>query len=163
MSLKQFHGHYAVIFGILCGLLDLDAVVLQRMYLFYTLRDILSDATRLNLIGPMESLKLQQELAATAEEILQKNKNRKIEQCHHLHIRRHFLRLCKEIMIDYIHEYLIVNRLYLVQFFSEITFILRFFSNLCSVAITKKCSQHFLSPFTRCSSSWLKEGIMLVI
>lgn len=83
MSLKQFHGHYAVIFGILCGLLDLDAVVLQRMYLFYTLRDILSDATRLNLIGPMESLKLQQELAATAEEILQKNKNRKIEQCHH--------------------------------------------------------------------------------
>ncbi|KAJ0405194.1 hypothetical protein ATCC90586_008822 [Pythium insidiosum] len=71
--------HHAVVFGTVCGLLGLDAETCQRMYLFYTLRDVLSAATRLNLIGPMEATRIQHELAPMLEDVMERKKNRPID------------------------------------------------------------------------------------
>ncbi|OQS02464.1 hypothetical protein THRCLA_05167 [Thraustotheca clavata] len=75
-------GHHVVLLGIVCGCLQLDSLVAQRMLLFYTMRDILSAATRLNLVGPMESAKLQMQLAPVAESILQSRKDRLVDDAY---------------------------------------------------------------------------------
>ena len=64
------HGHHAPLFGLLCGELGLDAATASRMYLFMCLRDALSAATRLNLVGPLEASRLQRGLVADAESLL---------------------------------------------------------------------------------------------
>ncbi|KAL9233544.1 hypothetical protein vseg_008526 [Gypsophila vaccaria] len=71
--------HHAPIFGLVCGLLGLDPSISQRAYLFVTLRDIVSAATRLNLIGPQAAAILQHQVASTAEEILNRWKDRDVE------------------------------------------------------------------------------------
>ncbi|KAG6555333.1 hypothetical protein Mapa_003376 [Marchantia paleacea] len=62
--------HHAPLFGVLCGLLGVDAVTAQRSYLFMGLRDILSAATRLNVTGPLEAAKLQHQIAGVTETLL---------------------------------------------------------------------------------------------
>ncbi|CAO2832635.1 unnamed protein product [Amaranthus hypochondriacus] len=71
--------HHAPIFGLVCGLLGLSSDVSQRAYLFTTLRDVISAATRLNLIGPQGGAVLQHRVASTAETILKKWKDRDVE------------------------------------------------------------------------------------
>ncbi|XP_074294752.1 urease accessory protein F [Silene latifolia] len=71
--------HHAPIFGLVCGLLGLDPCISQRAYLFITLRDVISAATRLNLIGPQAGAILQHRVASVAEEILNKWKDRDVE------------------------------------------------------------------------------------
>lgn len=77
----QEHGgvHHAVIFGVVCALLSLDVEQTQRMYLFLTTRDVLSAATRLNLVGPLEAAKLQFETTLLLEKVFQAKKNRSVE------------------------------------------------------------------------------------
>lgn len=65
-------GHHALVLGRLFGLLGVDAVAAQRAYLYLTLRDVLSAATRLNLVGPLEAALLQHRHALLAEEVLRK-------------------------------------------------------------------------------------------
>lgn len=64
--------HHALVFGLLCGLLGFDPGTSQRAYLFITLRDVVSAATRLNVIGPQGAAVLQHQLAFAAEEILRR-------------------------------------------------------------------------------------------
>nr|GEU38952.1 urease accessory protein F [Tanacetum cinerariifolium] len=45
--------HHAPIFGLVCRLLGFDSETSQRAYMFTTMRDIISAATRLNLVGPL--------------------------------------------------------------------------------------------------------------
>ncbi|KAL2941370.1 Urease accessory protein F [Bienertia sinuspersici] len=71
--------HHAPIFGLVCGLLGLSPDISQRAYLFITLRDVISAATRLNLIGPQGGAVLQHRVACTAEKILMKWRNRDVE------------------------------------------------------------------------------------
>uniref|UniRef100_A0A7C9DVU5 Urease accessory protein UreF n=2 Tax=Opuntia streptacantha TaxID=393608 RepID=A0A7C9DVU5_OPUST len=71
--------HHAPIFGLVCGLLGLDPRTSQRAYMFVTLRDVISAATRLNLIGPQGAAVLQHRVTSTAEEILEKWKDRDVE------------------------------------------------------------------------------------
>ncbi|KAE9045117.1 hypothetical protein PR003_g2622 [Phytophthora rubi] len=71
--------HHAVLFGLVCALLGLQAEPTQRMYLFVTTRDVLSAATRLNLVGPMEAAKLQFEATPLLEKVFQEKKNRPVE------------------------------------------------------------------------------------
>ncbi|GMF29389.1 unnamed protein product [Phytophthora lilii] len=71
--------HHAVLFGLVCALLGVDAEPAQRMYLFVTTRDVLSAATRLNLVGPLEAAKLQYEIAPLLEQVFQAKKNRGVE------------------------------------------------------------------------------------
>ncbi|KAF8412607.1 hypothetical protein HHK36_000576 [Tetracentron sinense] len=72
--------HHAPIFGLICGLLGFDCVTTQRAYMFITMRDAISAATRLNLIGPLGASVLQHQIANVAEEILNKWMNRPVEQ-----------------------------------------------------------------------------------
>ena len=44
--------HHAPVFGLICGLLGMDSGTSQRAYMFMTMRDVISAATRLNLVGP---------------------------------------------------------------------------------------------------------------
>ncbi|KAL2632799.1 hypothetical protein R1flu_004278 [Riccia fluitans] len=62
--------HHAPLFGVICGLLGVDAITTQRSYLYMGLRDILSASTRLNLTGPLEAAKLQHQVAGAAENFL---------------------------------------------------------------------------------------------
>lgn len=75
----QVSFHHAPIFGLVCGLLGLDPQTSQRAYMFVTLRDMISAATRLNLIGPQGAAVLQHRVTFTAEEILKKWKDRVVE------------------------------------------------------------------------------------
>ncbi|ETN03298.1 hypothetical protein PPTG_16331 [Phytophthora nicotianae INRA-310] len=57
----------------------MEAEPTQRMYLFMTTRDMLSAATRLNLVGPLEAAKLQFEMTPLLENVFQAKKNRVVE------------------------------------------------------------------------------------
>ena len=72
--------HHAPIFGLICGLLGLDSRTSQRAYLFITTRDVISAATRLNLVGPMGAAVLQHQIVLLAEAILEKWMDRNAEE-----------------------------------------------------------------------------------
>lgn len=78
------HGHHAVVVGRLLGLLGVDAVTAQRAYLYLTLRDVLSAATRLNLVGPMQAAHLQHRHAHLAERVMGKYSNRSVHDAHQI-------------------------------------------------------------------------------
>eukprot|EP01018_Ginkgo_biloba_P037736 Gb_27363 [translate_table: standard] len=74
--------HHASVFGIICGLLGFDSFTTQQAYLFVTLRDILSAATRLNLTGPLEAASIQHRISKLAGEILKRHIDRPIEEAY---------------------------------------------------------------------------------
>lgn len=53
------YGHYATIFGLVCGLLDISEILTRKIFLRCFIRDIFSSAYRLNVIGPLEGANLQ--------------------------------------------------------------------------------------------------------
>lgn len=79
-SSKELRFHHAPIFGLVCGLLGMDAETSQRAYLFVTLRDVVSAATRLNLVGPMGASVMQHRIAVVAETVLDKWKDREASE-----------------------------------------------------------------------------------
>lgn len=72
--------HHAPVFGLVCGLLGFDTETSQRAYMFVTMRDIISAATRLNLVGPLGAAELQHQVAPIAESLCTKWMNRSIEE-----------------------------------------------------------------------------------
>ncbi|KAK6118052.1 hypothetical protein DH2020_048217 [Rehmannia glutinosa] len=68
--------HHAPVFGLVCGLLGFDAETTQRAYVFVTMRDVISAATRLNLVGPLGAAVLQHQVAPIAESLSTKWMNR---------------------------------------------------------------------------------------
>lgn len=72
--------HHAPIFGLTCGLLGFDSSTSQRIYMFTTMRDVVSAATRLNLIGPLAASALQHQLAHVAEQMVKKWMDRPVEE-----------------------------------------------------------------------------------
>lgn len=72
--------HHAPIFGLICGLVGFDSETTQRAYMFVTMRDVISAATRLNLIGPLAASVLQHQVAEDAERMVQKWKDRGVEE-----------------------------------------------------------------------------------
>ncbi|KAL8208782.1 hypothetical protein R6Q57_008194 [Mikania cordata] len=72
--------HHATVFGLICGLVGLDSETCQRAYMFVTMRDIISAATRLNLVGPLGAAVLQHQISFVAEELLTKWKNRDVDE-----------------------------------------------------------------------------------
>lgn len=72
--------HHAPIFGIVCGLLRMDSETSQRAYMFITMRDAFSAATRLNLVGPLGAAVLQHQVSAVAETMLKKWMDRTVEE-----------------------------------------------------------------------------------
>ncbi|TYZ57727.1 hypothetical protein PybrP1_000711 [[Pythium] brassicae (nom. inval.)] len=80
-SKRQQHPgvHHAVVFALVCALLGVDSDTCQRLFLFYGVRDVLSAATRLNLVGPFEAARVQFELRGLLERVFQAKKNRPLE------------------------------------------------------------------------------------
>uniref|UniRef100_A0A2P2K090 Urease accessory protein F n=1 Tax=Rhizophora mucronata TaxID=61149 RepID=A0A2P2K090_RHIMU len=72
--------HHAPVFGLICGLLGMDSETSQRAYMFITMRDVISAATRLNLIGPLGAAILQHEVSVVAETILKRWMDHTIEE-----------------------------------------------------------------------------------
>lgn len=54
-----YRGHYAPYFGIVCGVLGLSKDLTRTMFLRCMMRDALSAACRLNILGPLQAAKLQ--------------------------------------------------------------------------------------------------------
>ena len=54
-----YRGHYAPFFGVVCGQLGLSKELTQTMFLRCMMRDALSAAYRLNILGPLQAAKLQ--------------------------------------------------------------------------------------------------------
>nr|XP_018682621.1 PREDICTED: urease accessory protein F isoform X2 [Musa acuminata subsp. malaccensis] len=52
----------------------------QRMYMFMAMRDVISAATRLNLVGPLGASVLQHQLALVAEEMMKKWMDRPVDE-----------------------------------------------------------------------------------
>mmetsp|Transcript_28813 Transcript_28813/g.48385 ORF Transcript_28813/g.48385 Transcript_28813/m.48385 type:complete len:274 (+) Transcript_28813:206-1027(+) len=59
--------HVAPLFGAVCGLLNVPPPLCRRMFMYILLRDMVSAATRLNLLGPMQATGIQARLASSAE------------------------------------------------------------------------------------------------
>ncbi|KAK4483005.1 hypothetical protein RD792_010181 [Penstemon davidsonii] len=72
--------HHAPVFGLVCGLVGFDAKTTQKAYLFVTMRDVISAATRLNLVGPLGAAVLQHQIAGIAEDLVTKWMNRDVEE-----------------------------------------------------------------------------------
>ncbi|KAK1280381.1 hypothetical protein QJS04_geneDACA015060 [Acorus gramineus] len=64
--------HHAPVFGLVCGLVGIDSGTAQRGYVFMTMRDVISAATRLNLVGPMGAAVLQHEIVGVADRVVEK-------------------------------------------------------------------------------------------
>ncbi|CAI5966896.1 unnamed protein product [Closterium sp. NIES-65] len=69
-SSPRAYGHHAVIFGALCGCLSIPLPSALRGLVYCALRDCLSAATRLNLIGPLQAAGMQREMVRDAERIV---------------------------------------------------------------------------------------------
>jgi urease accessory protein len=62
-------GHFAPLFGIVCGALGADGKTTGHLFLFQHLRGLAASAVRLNIVGPLEAQALQHRLAPRAQEI----------------------------------------------------------------------------------------------
>lgn len=77
---KRLHGHFAAVFGFICGLLQLSLVQTQQLFLFSTLRTVIASAVRLGNIGPLQAQSIQFEMQKTAEEIRKKFEKSTVEE-----------------------------------------------------------------------------------
>nr|GLL28134.1 urease accessory protein F [Ipomoea trifida] len=71
--------HHAPVFGMVCGLLGLDPEASQKGYMFITMRDVISAATRLNLVGPLGAAVLQHQIAVISDDLSRKWMDRPVE------------------------------------------------------------------------------------
>ena len=72
-------GHLAITFGAVTAAAQISASLAQRAFVFCALRDSLSAATRLGLIGPMEAARMLRQLSGTAEAAVLRWQNRPID------------------------------------------------------------------------------------
>ncbi|PKA63817.1 KH domain-containing protein [Apostasia shenzhenica] len=72
--------HHATVFGLVCGFLGFGSKFSQRAYMYMVMRDVLSAATRLNLIGPMGAAVLQHRMASDVEQMVRRWMDRQVEE-----------------------------------------------------------------------------------
>lgn len=77
---KHLHGHFAVMFGFICGLLKLSLIKTQQLFLFSTLRTVIASAVRLGNVGPLQAQSFQFKMQKKAEEIRKKFENVTVEE-----------------------------------------------------------------------------------
>mmetsp|Transcript_16057 Transcript_16057/g.21103 ORF Transcript_16057/g.21103 Transcript_16057/m.21103 type:complete len:156 (+) Transcript_16057:1-468(+) len=64
-------GFLAPLFGFVCGLLGIDCLQTQRMYLFTSLRDLISAGIRLTMCkGPIEAVAMQRQISPFIDMLL---------------------------------------------------------------------------------------------
>jgi urease accessory protein len=67
---SELYGHLPVAFGVVAQVLGLSVETAQRMFLYMTLRGVLSAAVRLGIFGPLEAQRLQARMGARLEELM---------------------------------------------------------------------------------------------
>ncbi|PON36136.1 Urease accessory protein UreF [Parasponia andersonii] len=72
--------HHAPIFGLVCGVLGMDGTTAQRAYMYTAMRDVISAATRLNLVGPLGAAVLHHQMSKVAEAMVLKWMDRSVEE-----------------------------------------------------------------------------------
>ncbi|KAJ7386985.1 hypothetical protein OS493_003947 [Desmophyllum pertusum] len=77
---KRLYGHFATMFGFMCGVLKLSLVQTQQLFLFSTLRTVIASAVRLGNIGPLQAQSIQFEMQKTAEKIRKKFEESTVEE-----------------------------------------------------------------------------------
>ncbi len=65
-------GHLAPVFGAITGLLAFSRRQAAAMYLFMTLRSLISAAVRLGIVGPLEAQRLQHQLSPHVQRMMQR-------------------------------------------------------------------------------------------
>jgi urease accessory protein len=78
----RIQGFAAPVFGALTRVLGFSSSDAQRMFLFMTLRDLMSAAVRLSLVGPMGAQHIQTRCYPKLEAILQTYKDRPVADAH---------------------------------------------------------------------------------
>eukprot|EP01041_Mallomonas_annulata_P008582 gene8582-17708_t len=66
------YGHYAPIFGAICRILGFPYSLSERMFMRCVIRDMVSAAARLNIIGPLEGSRIQVIFSTVIEDMLHK-------------------------------------------------------------------------------------------
>ncbi|GBG27257.1 Urease accessory protein F [Hondaea fermentalgiana] len=82
VSKGEAAGLLAPVFGQVLAMLGVDARKAQKMYLFIALRDMLSAAKRLALIGPMAAVRVQSNLSARVESLAARYQDRPVSDAH---------------------------------------------------------------------------------
>ncbi|XP_068677748.1 uncharacterized protein [Montipora foliosa] len=77
---KNLSGHFAVVFGCVCGLLKLPLIKTQQLFLFSTLRTVIASAVRLGNIGPLQAQSIQFKMQKKAEDIRKRFENCTVEE-----------------------------------------------------------------------------------
>lgn len=67
------YSHYASTFGAVCGLLQLPLILTNRLFMRCILRDLVSAAHRLNVVGPLEGSRIQAEYGDIIESMIQQH------------------------------------------------------------------------------------------
>lgn len=74
--------HHATVFGAVCRILGLSLQTTLQMFLFTTLRTLISSAVRLNICGPMVGQTMQFELAGFCEDSLKTYQHIEVEDAY---------------------------------------------------------------------------------
>lgn len=72
-------GHWAPVFGAVGAMLGLPAERAMRLFLHLHLRDMISSAVRLNVVGPLQGQHIQHRLSSVAERCVEQARHRGLE------------------------------------------------------------------------------------
>ncbi len=81
--LPRLAGHFAPMFGAVTNTLAVSAEQSARLFLFVTLRGLVSSAVRLGIVGPMEAQAIQHRLAPQAETVAARCGKMPVEEIAH--------------------------------------------------------------------------------
>lgn len=79
---KEIFGHLAVVFGCACSWLEVGLKDTQRLFIFSTIRGVISAAVRLGSLGTFEAQGVQSSLYSDAEYLLGKFEGLSVDQAH---------------------------------------------------------------------------------
>jgi len=74
------HGHFPGLFGWVCRSLSIESHTAEKMFLYLVLRDVISAANRLAIVGPRMAVATQMHLYPVVDEALKQARNKGVEQ-----------------------------------------------------------------------------------
>jgi urease accessory protein len=76
-------GHFAPIYGAVSSTLNVQAEQAKRMFLFISLRSLISSAVRLNVVGPLQGQAIQHRLSPFVEKVAQRGGKASLDEISH--------------------------------------------------------------------------------
>ena len=88
-------GHYAPVFGLICGVLKMSRHLTPLLFLRSIVRDLVSSATRLSIVGPLEGARVQVEMINTTLNMLKANRVAEDDIVHNQQVETRYLESCQ--------------------------------------------------------------------